>query len=154
MMAGLSDLYEEVILNHNRNPRNYQVTPHGANRHAHGFNPVCDDEITVHLKLENGIITEAGFEGAGCAISTASASMMTESIRGKSEAEVQELFQNIHNLLTREGEAGDVGKLAVLAGVHEYPMRIKCATLPWHTLRAALKGETGTVSTEPGHEHR
>jgi nitrogen fixation NifU-like protein len=150
MMPELRDLYEEVILDHNRNPRNYLVTPEGANRHAHGFNPVCNDEITIHLKVDDGVITDAGFEGAGCAISTASASLMTESIRGKSVEEVQTLFRNMHNLLTQEGAAGDVGKLEVLAGVHEYPMRIKCATLPWHTLRAALKGEAGTVSTEPG----
>lgn len=148
-MREMRDLYEEVILDHNRNPRNYPVIPQGANRHAHGFNPVCNDEIILHLKVDGGVITEAGFEGAGCAISTASASMMTESIRGKTEAEVRALFAAMHSLLTGEGGAGDVGKLAVLAGVHEYPMRIKCATLPWHTLRAALDGDSGTISTEP-----
>jgi nitrogen fixation NifU-like protein len=147
-LSTIRELYEEVILDHNRNPRNFMVAPEGANRHAHGYNPVCNDEFTVHLKIEDGIITAAWFEGAGCAISTASASMMTEAITGKTEAQVRALFRSMHNLLTQEAEAGDVGKLEVLAGVHEYPMRIKCATLPWHTLRAALDRESETATTE------
>lgn len=148
-LSNLRELYEEVILDHNRNPRNFMIEPEGANRHAHGYNPVCNDEFTVHLKIEDGIITAAGFAGAGCAISTASASLMTEAIRGRTEAEVQALFRNMHDLLTQEAGAGDVGKLEVLAGVREYPMRIKCATLPWHTLRAALDRESETATTEP-----
>ena len=148
-LSNIRELYEEVILDHNRNPRNFMVEPEGANRHAHGYNPVCNDEFTVHLKVEDGVVTAAGFEGAGCAISTASASLMTEAIKGKTEAEVKALFQNIHALLTQEETAADVGKLRVLAGVHAYPMRIKCATLPWHTLRAALDRESETISTEP-----
>lgn len=143
------ELYEETILDHNRNPRNYPRVPEGTNRRARGFNPVCNDEFTVHLRIKDGIVEDAGFEGSGCAISTASASMMTESIRGKTEAEVRALFQDVHNLLTREAPAGGVGKLEVLSGVHEYPMRIKCATLPWHTLRAALDQDRGIVTTEP-----
>jgi nitrogen fixation NifU-like protein len=142
------ELYEETILDHNRNPRNYLRVPEGANRRARGFNSVCNDEFTVHLRVKDGIVEDVGFEGSGCAISTASASMMTESIRGKTEAEVRALFQNVHNLLTREAPAGGVGKLEVLSGVHEYPMRIKCATLPWHTLRAALDQDRGIVTTE------
>jgi nitrogen fixation NifU-like protein len=148
-MAYLRELYEETILDHNRNPRNYMCVPEGGNRHAHGFNPVCNDEFTVHLRVEDGIIRDAGFEGAGCAISTASASLMTESIKGKTEAEARALFEDMHHLLMAGGEAGGVGKLEVLAGVREYPMRIKCATLPWHTLRAALDREQETVTTEP-----
>lgn len=143
-------IYEETILDHNRNPRNYLRVPEGANRRARGFNPVCNDEFTVHLRVKDGIVEDVSFEGSGCAISTASASMMTESIRGKSEAEVHALFREVHNLLTEEGPAGGVGKLEVLAGVHEYPMRIKCATLPWHTLLAALNKDHGIVTTEPG----
>jgi len=143
------DLYEAVILDHNRNPHNFMVEPEGANRHAHGYNPICNDEFTVHLKIEDGVVRAASFEGAGCAISTASASLMTEAVRGKTEDEVRELFRNMHNLLTQEGATGDVGKLEVLAGVHAYPMRIKCATLPWHTLRAALEQEADTITTEP-----
>ncbi|MGD2138437.1 MAG: SUF system NifU family Fe-S cluster assembly protein [Gammaproteobacteria bacterium] len=153
-MAYLRELYEETILDHNRNPRNFMSVPEGGNRHAHGFNPVCNDEFTVHLRVEDGIIKDAGFEGAGCAISTASASLMTESIKGKTEAEVGELLQGVHNMLMEQGDAGDVGKLEVLAGVREYPMRIKCATLPWHTLRAALDRKQETVSTEPGNNDR
>ena len=148
-MTFLRQLYEETILDHNRNPRNYLRVPEGANRHARGFNPVCNDEFTVHLRVKNGIVEDVGFEGSGCAISTASASMMTESIKGKTETEVRSLFQGVHNLLTEEGPAGNVGKLEVLAGVHEYPMRIKCATLPWHTLQAALNDERKIVTTEP-----
>ena len=148
-MSYQRQLYEEMILDHNRNPRNFLQVPAGANCHAHGFNPVCNDEFTVHLKVTNNIVEDVGFEGSGCAISTASASMMTECIKGKTVTEARTLFQDMHNLLTDEGQAGDVGKLQVLAGVHEYPMRIKCATLPWHTLRAALEGNDQTVCTEP-----
>ena len=145
----LRQLYEETILDHNRNPRNHPRVPEGTNRRARGFNPVCNDEFTVHLRVKDGIVEDVGFEGSGCAISTASASMMTESIKGRTEADVRALFHGVHNLLTEEGPAGDVGKLEVLAGVHEYPMRIKCATLPWHALQAALNEERKIVSTEP-----
>ena len=147
-MSFMRELYEEMILDHNRNPRNFQKLPEGANRHAQGFNPVCNDKFTVHLRVEDGVVEDIGFEGGGCAISTASASLMTESIKGKTEEEVRALFQGVHNLLMNEGPAGNVGKLEVLGGVHEYPMRIKCATLPWHTLRAALDNNDQTVCTE------
>ena len=148
MTADLRSLYEEVILDHNRNPRNFQYAPPGTNRSAHGFNPLCGDEFTVHLKLENGVVTDIGFEGAGCAISTASASLMTESIKGKTVEEASVLFEAVRSLLTMEASTGNLGKLQALAGVRAYPARVKCATLAWHTLQAALKGKEGTVSTE------
>jgi len=148
-MDHLRDLYEEVILDHNRNPRNFVREPVVANRHARGFNPVCNDEFSVHLQVIDGVIEDVSFEGAGCAISTASASLMTEAVKGKTEQQAHELFRSMHNLLTEEAPSGDVGKLVVLGGVHEFPMRIKCATLPWHTLRAALDQDDETVCTEP-----
>jgi nitrogen fixation NifU-like protein len=147
-MSDLRDLYEEVILDHNRNPRNFHKNPQGSNRHAHGYNPLCGDEFTVHLTVEDGIVTDAGFEGAGCAISTASASLMTEAAKGKTVEEAEALFHGMHNLLTQEGDPPDMGKLQVLAGVREYPMRIKCATLAWHTMHAALANQQDTVTTE------
>jgi nitrogen fixation NifU-like protein len=146
--ADLRALYEEVILDHNRNPRNFQKNPPASTHHAHGFNPVCSDEFHVHLRVEDGLIRDIGFEGAGCAISTASASLMTEAVKGKTVEEAQRLFRSVHNLLMQEGEAPSLGKLTVLGGVHEYPMRVKCATLAWHVLKAALENRAGTVSTE------
>jgi nitrogen fixation NifU-like protein len=148
-MDHLRDLYEEMILDHNRNPRNFVRESVMANRHAHGFNPVCNDEFSVHLQVHDGVIEDISFEGAGCAISTASASLMTEAVKGKTEQQARELFRSMHNLLTEEAPSGDVGKLVVLGGVHEFPMRIKCATLPWHTLLAALDQDDKTVCTEP-----
>lgn len=148
MDSDLRSLYEEIILEHNRHPRHYPENPPGSNHHAHGFNPLCNDEVTVHLKVEDGVVAEVGFEGAGCAVSMASASMMTEAVKGKTVVEVEHLFERVHALLAEDGRADDVGKLKVLAGVKEFPMRVKCATLPWHTLRAALEDQAGTVSTE------
>jgi nitrogen fixation NifU-like protein len=152
-MSELRDLYEEVILDHNRNPRNYPKNPPGANCHAHGFNPLCGDEFQVHVKVEDGVIRDIGFEGAGCAISTASASLMTQALMGKGVGDAERLFQAVHDVLTEDrippAEAeGVLGKLSVLTGVREYPMRVKCATLAWHTVRAALRQEGGTVTTE------
>ena len=147
-MQDLRALYEEVILDHNRRPRNFRRAPEGANHHASGHNPLCGDQLTIELKIEDGIIKDIAFDGAGCAISTASASLMTESIKGKTVAEAQALYQGVHDLLTKDGDASKLGKLQVLAGVREYPARVKCATLPWHTLDAALKDSTATVSTE------
>lgn len=149
MISDLRNLYEEVILDHNRNPRNFLKKPEGTNRRAYGFNPLCGDEFTVYLEIEDGIIKDVGFEGAGCAISTASASMMTEAVKGKTLEAAHTLFRDVHNLLTQEGEMPDLGKLMVLAGVHEYPARVKCATLAWHTLHAALENrQEETVTTE------
>ncbi|NIR29496.1 MAG: SUF system NifU family Fe-S cluster assembly protein [Gammaproteobacteria bacterium] len=151
-MSDLRALYEEVILDHNRNPRNYMKKPHETNRSAHGFNPLCGDEFHVHVQVEDGIIEDIGFEGVGCAISTASASLMTEALKGKTEAEAAALFQDVHDMLTSSADLEEslkrVGKLSILAGVKDFPMRVKCATLAWHTLQAALKNSEQTVSTE------
>ena len=148
-MSDLRDLYEEVILDHNRSPRNFLRKPEGTNRQAYGFNPLCGDEFRVYLNVEDGIVKDVGFEGAGCAISTASASLMTEAIKGKTLEQAQMLFRNVHNLLTQQGQASDLGKLSVLSGVHAYPTRVKCATLAWHTLQAALENrQDETVTTE------
>ena len=150
-MSDLRDLYEEVILDHNRNPRNYPRNPEGSNCHAHGFNPLCGDDVSVYVKVEDGVIRDVGFDGVGCAIAMASASLMSEAIKGKSEAEARHLFEQMHTALTNGGiQEGDtsLGKLAVFAGVREFPMRVKCATLAWHVLKAALDGEEETVCTE------
>lgn len=148
-MTDLRDLYQEVILDHGRRPRNFGPLA-GANRHAEGFNPLCGDRLTLHLKVEDGVIREARFEGSGCAISTASASLMTEALKGRSEAEAEAMFGAFHDMLTGpEGaEAAPLGKLEVLAGVREFPTRVKCATLAWHTLDAALHRSGAPVSTE------
>jgi nitrogen fixation NifU-like protein len=143
----IRSMYEDTILDHNRNPRNFLRVPAGATHHAHGFNPVCNDEFQVHLRIKDGVIEDVGFNGAGCAISTASASMMTEAIKGKRVDEAKQLFHAMHDLLTRDG-ALPPGKLAILAGVREYPIRVKCATLGWHVLNAALERRSETVSTE------
>jgi nitrogen fixation NifU-like protein len=149
-MAELRELYQELIVDHGRRPRNFGPLP-DANRHAEGFNPLCGDQIRLHLKLRDGVIEDARFEGVGCAISTASASLMTEALKGRSEAEALALFDGFHALVTgASAGAGAVplGKLAVLGGVAEFPARVKCATLAWHTLQAALQGDTRPVSTE------
>ena len=150
-MDDLRELYQTTILDHNRRPRNFRV-PDGANRDAEGHNPLCGDKVTIHLLLEDGLVKDVGFQGNGCAISTASASMMTESIKGKPASEVMKLFDAFHELVTGEPEpAADtagLGKLAVFSGVREYPMRVKCATLAWHTLKTALEGRGGVARTE------
>jgi len=152
----LRDLYQEVILDHGKRPRNFRELA-DANRRAEGYNPLCGDRETVYLKVEGDVVRDATFQGAGCAISTASASMMTESVKGKSRAEAEALFDRFHDLITgrdaaRPG-APPLEKLEVFSGVREYPVRIKCATLPWHTLKAALSGPApSTVSTEDGAE--
>jgi nitrogen fixation NifU-like protein len=148
MNDALRDLYEQVILEHNRHPRHYPENPPGSNHHAHGFNPLCNDEVHVHLRVEDGVIQAVGFEGAGCAVAMASASMMAEAVNGQSLEQVQDLFTRVHAMLAEEGGEEGVGKLRVLAGVKEFPMRVKCATLPWHTLQAALENRPDLVSTE------
>ena len=148
-MNDLRALYEDVILDHNREPRNFQHKPRHANHEAYGFNPLCGDEFKVYLQVEDGVVTDVGFEGVGCAISVASTSLMTEAIKGKPIEEVEALFQSVHHLLTGEGEeVVPLGKLQVLEGVHEFPMRVKCATLGWHVMKAALEGKDETVCTE------
>ena len=148
-MADLRDLYQEVILEHSKAPRNYRELQ-AADHKAEGYNPLCGDRYTVYLQMEGDSIRDIGFQGSGCAISKASASMMTQSLKGKTRAEAQELFDNFHQVVT--GRANDdqaeLGKLAVFSGVSEFPLRVKCATLAWHTLQAALEGKQEAVSTE------
>jgi nitrogen fixation protein NifU and related proteins len=147
-VSDLHDLYQETIIDHSKRPRNTGALAE-ATHHAEGYNPLCGDRLTLQLKLENGQITGIRFQGAGCAISTASASLMTEAMKGKTPEEAESAFQKFHGLLTEDRPpAPDLGKLAVFSGVREYPMRVKCATLAWHTLRAALRGEGQPVSTE------
>jgi len=149
-MADLRELYQEVILDHHRRPRNCR-RPDDANRHADGFNPLCGDKVSVFVRLEDGVVRDIAFQGSGCAISTASASMMTETLKGKSEAEAARIFERFQDLVTgkaADSDPSELGKLAVFAGVRDYPMRVKCATLAWHTLRAALSGSRETVATE------
>ena len=148
-MSDLTDLYQEVILDHNKRPRNFHRLP-DANRTAEGFNPLCGDHITIDLDVDGETIRDVGFEGAGCAVSKASASMMTEALKGKSQGEADALFASFHALVTGQGDATatPLGKLSVFSGVSEFPMRVKCATLAWHTLRAALQGKHEPVSTE------
>ena len=148
-MSELRDLYQEVIFDHNRRPRNFGKLA-GANRKAEGFNPLCGDKLTLYLKVNQGIVEDVGFEGLGCAISTASASLLTETLKGKTEAEAEALFRRFHEFIMSDApQAGDeLGKLAVFAGVREFPARVKCATLAWHTLHAALQNIEQPVSTE------
>jgi nitrogen fixation NifU-like protein len=152
MKADLRELYQETILDHSKKPRNFRDMPEATGR-AQGFNPLCGDKATVFVRLEDGIVKDVSFKGAGCSISTASASIMTESLKGKTREEVERLFERFHTLITsdpsRAGEnaAPDLGKLAAFSGVCEFPVRVKCASLPWHTLKAALQGE-GQASTE------
>lgn len=145
----MRELYQEMILDHNRNPRNRRAMPE-ASTHADGHNPLCGDQVTVYLDIEDGIIKDISFEGQGCAISTASASMMTETLVGKPVAEADQIFKQFHEMVTEGHEvqfADDLERLEVLAGVKDFPMRVKCATLAWHTMHAALEGEE-RVSTE------
>jgi len=148
-MSELGELYQQVILDHNRKPRNFQKLA-DANRTAEGFNPLCGDQIQLYVKLEEGRIRDIGFQGSGCAISRASASLMTTALKGKSAAEADALFQRFHRLVTTDEEADPeaLGKLAVFSGVREFPARVKCASLAWHTLRAALQGGQNKVTTE------
>ncbi len=150
-MSDVNDLYQQVILDHYKRPRNYLKLP-DANRKAEGHNPLCGDEITVYLHLEGDVIKDISFEGAGCAISKASASMMTATLKGKTKIEAKLLFDKFHKMVTgnREG-SGDpagLGKLEVFCGVSEFPVRVKCASLAWHTLNAALDGKGEPVTTE------
>ena len=148
-MSELRELYQELILEHSRKPRNYRV-PDTANHKAEGYNPLCGDHFTVYVDVQDGAIHDVGFQGSGCAISKASASMMTQTLKGKTTAEAESIFSRFHELVTGNSNGGgeDLGKLAVFAGVSEFPLRVKCATLAWHALRAALRGEQEAVSTE------
>jgi nitrogen fixation NifU-like protein len=149
-MADLRDLYQEVILEHSKQPRNYRELG-DANHKAEGYNPLCGDHFTVYLKMDGEEIQDVSFQGSGCAISKASASMMTQSVKGKTLAEAEKIFEQFHKLVTgaeRNGSQEELGKLAVFSGVSEFPVRVKCATLAWHTLHAALEGKQETISTE------
>jgi nitrogen fixation NifU-like protein len=148
-MSDLRDLYQEVILDHNRRPRNFGPLP-TANRRAEGHNPLCGDRVTVYLDLADGRLRDVAFQGSGCAISTASASLMTEALKGLTLEEARGLFKGFHNLVTLGAAEGspELGKLAVFTGVREYPMRVKCATLAWHALMAALDAQDLPVTTE------
>lgn len=148
-MSDLRELYQDVILEHSKAPRNFRQLQ-SANHKAEGYNPLCGDHFTIYIDLEGDSIRDVSFEGSGCAISKASASMMTQSVKGKSKEEAVKLFEQFHKLVTGQpnGDCEDLGKLAVFAGVSEFPVRVKCATLAWHTLQAALEGKQDKVSTE------
>jgi nitrogen fixation NifU-like protein len=148
MTSDVAALYQSVILDHNKRPRNFR--PLAGGRSAHGDNPLCGDRVTVYLRVDGGVITEAAFQGVGCAIAQASASLMTDSVTGKTVAEVNELFQRVHRLVTSSPGAPieDLGALTTLAGVRQFPVRVKCATLPWRTLQAAVEARDDVVSTE------
>lgn len=151
MNGELRDLYQEVVIDHSKQPRNFRSIE-GATRTAEGFNPLCGDQLTLYVKLAEGVIEDIGFQGTGCAISKASASLMTVALKGKTREEALALFGRVRRLLTDgpsdEVKLEDVGKLAALSGVWEFPMRVKCATLAWHTLRGALEGSDHLASTE------
>lgn len=151
LMSDIRELYQEMILEHQKKPRNYQVLE-DANRRAEGFNPLCGDRITVYLNVEDDLIKDVAFQGSGCAISKASASLMTVSVKGKKIEEAIALFEGFHQMLSGDpgspARAEKLGKLAVFSGVCDYPVRVKCATLAWHTLKGCLSGEDKTVSTE------
>jgi nitrogen fixation NifU-like protein len=149
-MPGLSELYQNVILEHNRSPRNYRAMPE-ADRHAEGHNPLCGDQITVWVRLEGDRVADVSFQGAGCAISRASASIMTDAVKGKTQEEAEALFDRFHRLVTGglpSPEAETLGKLAVFSGVSDYPVRVKCASLAWHTLKSALGGPSASLPTQ------
>jgi nitrogen fixation NifU-like protein len=150
-MSDLDDLYQEVILDHNKSPRNFR-TMADANRKAEGYNPLCGDHVTVYLRLKDGVIDDISFQGSGCAISKASASMMTAALKGKSAAAAHELFESVHRMLTGEsgpdGAAEKLGKLAILSGVCKFPARVKCASLAWHTVHSALQDDDKVATTE------
>ena len=149
-MSDLRELYQEVILDHSRRPRNLGVLP-AANRTAEGYNPLCGDRLSVYLKIDGDVISEIRFQGSGCAISKASASLMTDGVSGKTIAEMRRLFTQFHKMVAGEADPPPIdvlGKLKVFAGVREYPTRVKCATLAWHTLHAAVEASDTLVSTE------
>ena len=146
-MSDIRELYQEVIIDHGRHPRNFGELP-SCNHSKEGFNPLCGDKITVYLDIQDGVVKDVKFSGSGCAISTASASLMTQAIKGKALTEIEYLFGQFHDLLLKEGDGEGLDKLTVLTGVKAYPARVKCATLAWHTLMAAIKNDKTVISTE------
>ncbi len=149
-MSELSELYQQVILDHNKKPRNFRKLE-TANRSAEGFNPLCGDQLTVYMQMEDGVVKDLSFEGSGCAISKAAASMMTQSVKGKTREEAESLFGEFHRMVTgeldEETTPNNLGHLKIFAGVRNYPARVKCASLSWHTMHAALEGQE-TATTE------
>src|SRR4030095_138703 len=149
-MSELSELYQQVILDHNKKPRNFRKLE-SANHTAEGYNPLCGDQLTAYLNVDGDLVTDVGFDGAACAISKASASMMTQAIKGKSKEQAETLFKEFHSMVTgeldEESEQNSLGNLKIFAGVREFPVRVKCATLPWHTMYAALNKQE-QISTE------
>ena len=147
-MNELQELYQQVIIDHNHNPRNFHKIIHPSHS-AKGHNPLCGDKLDIFLIIKNDIISEVSFTGSGCAISKASSSLMTEALLGKTVTEAQKLFDLVHNMvISGQADAEDIGKLAVLSGVHKFPVRVKCAILPWHTMKSALDKSTQTTTTE------
>ena len=148
MFDDLIDLYQQVILDHSKSPRNFRVLD-GATRTAQGHNPLCGDNVTIYVLMDGDIVKDVSFQGSGCAISKASASLLTDALKGKTRAEVKALFERVHQMvMTGRIEGGDLGKLAAFAGVHKFPARVKCAILPWHAIMSAIDGHGETVSTE------
>jgi nitrogen fixation protein NifU and related proteins len=149
-MPELRELYQELILEHSKKPRNYREIP-DASRKVEGFNPLCGDHFTVYVKMNGDVIEDIGFQGSGCAISKSSASLMTQALKGKTKRQAEELFERFHDLVTGKSEnenSDELGKLAVFSGVSEFPVRVKCASLAWHAMKAALEGEAAQISTE------
>jgi len=147
MSDDLTELYQQLLLDHSKSPRNLRVLP-DANRTAQGTNPICGDSCTIYAKIEGDVVQDLTFQGSGCAISMASASLLTESLKGKTEAEVKVMFGKVSDMMTTGHVDGDLGKLSALSGVHRFPVRIKCAILPWHAVAAAVEGRGETISTE------
>jgi len=151
MSDDLKELYQQLLLDHSKSPRNFRALP-DANRTAQGTNPICGDSCTIYARMEGDVVQELTFQGSGCAISMASASLLTESLKGKTEAEVKVMFDKVSDMMTTGHIDGDLGKLSALSGVHRFPARIKCAILPWHAVAAAVEGRGETISTESGKE--
>jgi nitrogen fixation protein NifU and related proteins len=147
MSANLEELYQSIILDHNRRPQNFRVIP-DASAHAEGLNPMCGDQLTVWLKMNGDVVEDVSFQGSGCAISKASASLMTQSVKGKTRAEAEKIFESFHELVTGHGGGADLGKLKAFSGVSKFPLRVKCATLAWHALKSAMAG--GAAATSEG----
>jgi len=147
MSDDLTELYQQLLMDHSKSPRNFRVLP-DANCTAQGTNPICGDNYIIYARMDGDVVQELTFQGSGCAISKASASLLTESLKGKTKAEVKVMFDKVRNLITTGQSDGDLGKLSALAGVHRFPVRIKCAILPWHAVAAAVEGRGETVSTE------
>lgn len=148
MFDDLLDLYQQVIMDHSKSPRNFRKLEN-ANRKAEGKNPLCGDQVTMYLQMDGDVVKDISFQGSGCAISKASASLLTDTLKGKRKEEVKELFEKVHEMvMTGKVNTEEVGKLAVFAGVHKFPARVKCAILPWHAMMAAVEGKSDPISTE------